>query len=146
MIRFVRCIFVRDSGELALESSMNMEQPSLLMIPYTKVMMGVFLFHAKPTSALMIGLGGGSMVQHIQKFHAGITMDAVDIDPEIVRLAQEYFAVRPDERLRLHAADGFDFIAHCENRYDILFMDAFLKPSEETDSTGTPMRLKTMAF
>ena len=25
-------------------------------------------------------------------------------------------------------------------------MDAFLKPSEETDSTGTPLRLKTLTF
>lgn len=138
--------FVRDNGDLALESSVNIKKPSLLLIPYTRIMMGALLFHPKPQTALMIGLGGGAMPHHIQAFHDDLSLDAVDIDPEIVRIAKEYFLLRPDENLRLYAADGFDFIANCENQYDILFMDAFLKPSEDTDSTGTPMRLKTMEF
>ena len=138
--------FVRDNGDLALESSVNTKKPSLLLIPYTRIMMGALLFHPKPKTALMIGLGGGAMPHHIQAFHDDLRLDAVDIDPEIVRIAKEYFLLRPDEHLRLHAADGFDFIDNCENEYDILFMDAFLKPSEDTDSTGTPVRLKTMDF
>ena len=48
--------------------------------------------------------------------------------------------------LRLHVADGFDFIERCADQYDILFMDAFLKPSADTDATGTPLRLKTLGF
>ena len=138
--------FIRDNGDLALESSLNIQKPSLLLVPYTRIMMGALLFHPKPTRALMIGLGGGAMPHHIQAFHSEIGLDAVDIDPEVVRIAQDYFLLRPNEKLRLHAADGFDFIEKCTNTYDILFMDAFLKPSEETDSTGTPMRLKTMSF
>lgn len=138
--------FVRDNGDLALESSVNIKKPSLLLVPYTRIMMGALLFHPKPKSALMIGLGGGAMPHHMQAFHEDLRLDAVDIDPEIVRIAKEYFLLRPDENLRLHAADGFNFIARCENEYDILFMDAFLKPSEDTDSTGTPTRLKTMDF
>lgn len=138
--------FVRDNGDLALESSVNIKNPSLLLIPYTRIMMGALLFHPNPKTALMIGLGGGAMPHHMQAFHDDLRLDAVDIDPEIVRIAKEYFLLQPDENLRLHAADGFDFIDDCENEYDILFMDAFLKPSEETDSTGTPVRLKTMSF
>lgn len=138
--------FVRDNGDLALESSVNLRKPSLLLIPYTRIMMGALLFHPNPKTALMIGLGGGAMPHHIQAFHDDLSLDAVDIDPQIVNIAKEYFFLNPDENLRLHAADGFDFIARCENQYDILFMDAFLKPSGTTDSTGTPIRLKTMSF
>lgn len=138
--------FVRDSGQMVLESAMDMKEPSLLRVPYTQVMMGALLFHPNPSSTLMIGVGGGSMPQYMQAYYPKIHMDAVDIDPEVIRIAQTHFSVQPSNTLVLHEADGFHFIDSCTERYDILFMDAFLKPSEETDATGTPLRLKTMSF
>ena len=138
--------FVRDSGQMVLESAIDMKEPSLLRVPYTQVMMGAFLFHPSPKSTLMIGVGGGSMPQYMQAYYPKIYMDAVDIDPEVIRIAKTYFSVQPSSTLVLHEADGFYFIDSCTEKYDILFMDAFLKPSEDTDATGTPLRLKTMKF
>ena len=138
--------FVRDSGQMVLESAMDMKEPSLLRVPYTQVMMGALLFHSAPTSTLMIGVGGGAMPQYMQSYYPNVHMDAVDIDPEVIRIAKTYFSVQPTSTLKLHEADGFDFIENCKDQYDILFMDAFLKPSEDTDATGTPLRLKTMSF
>ena len=138
--------FVRDTGELALESSIHKKEPSLLQVPYTQIMMGALLFHSAPTTSLMIGLGGGGMPHYLQHYHPYLKQEVVDIDSEIVRIAQEYFALTPDASLHFYAADGFDVIRECHNTYDILFMDAFLKPSEDTDSTGTHKRLKTVEF
>jgi spermidine synthase len=42
--------------------------------------------------------------------------------------------------------DGFEYLKKTESRYDVIYMDAFLKPSGNTDETGVPLRLKTIQF
>ena len=66
-----------------------------------------------------------------------MTVDAVDIDPAIIDIAKRYFALKTGNGLTLHTADGFAFIAEGKRKYDIIYMDAFLKPSVDTDPTGT---------
>lgn len=138
--------FVRDSGEVVLESSVDMQNPTHLIIPYSQVMMGTFVIRPEPKSALMIGVGGGAMIHYLQAYFPEITMDAVDIDPEIIGVAQMYFGIQSSSNLKLHSEDGFKFIAEGDQKYDVVYMDAFLKPSVETDPTGTHLRLKTLSF
>jgi spermidine synthase len=138
--------FVRDSGEIVLESSVDMRSPSQLIIPYSQVMMGTFVIQPEPKSALMVGVGGGAMIHYLQAYFPEIKMDAVDIDPEIISVAEKYFGIQNTSTLKLHAEDGFKFIAEGTHKYDVVYMDAFLKPSVETDPTGTHLRLKTLSF
>jgi spermidine synthase len=42
--------------------------------------------------------------------------------------------------------DGFDYFKQNQKQYDVIYLDAFLQPTEETDSTGNPLKLKTLAF
>ena len=58
--------FVRDSGQIVLESSLDMTNPSLLIVPYTRVMMGAFILQPNTRNTLMIGLGGGAMAHFLQ--------------------------------------------------------------------------------
>ena len=50
-------------------------------------------------------------------------------------------------RLRLFTEDGFAYLKRdLPHRYDMIWMDAFLQPTQETDSTGSPLNLKTRDF
>ena len=138
--------FVRDSGDVVLESSVDMKNPDELVVPYTQVMMAAQLCQPKANSALMIGVGGGGMLHYLQAYFPTMIVDAVDIDPMIINIAERYFSLKPSDSLRLHVADGFQFIAESKAQYDIVFMDAFLKPAVDTDPTGTHLRLKTLTF
>ena len=138
--------FVRDSGEVVLESSVDMSRPYDLMVPYTQVMMAAQLYRPKAQNALMVGVGGGGMLHYFQAYFPQLNVDAVDIDPAIIDVAQRYFALSAAPSLELHTADGFLFIEKGDKKYDIIFMDAFLKPSVDTDPTGTHLRLKTLSF
>ena len=138
--------FVRDTGEVVLESSVDTARPYELMVPYTQVMMAAHLFNPKSQSALLIGVGGGGMLHYLRAFFSDMTVDAVDIDPAIIDIAKRYFALKTGNGLTLHTADGFAFIAEGKRKYDIIYMDAFLKPSVDTDPTGTHLRLKTLSF
>lgn len=139
-------IFVRDSGEEAYESQVNLRSPHVLYFSYLKHMFASYLFKQEHERVMIVGLGGGSMVHFLQKHDPEVNVEAIEIDPLVVELAERYFAVRQNDKVRLVIADAFDFLKRTRNKYDTIYMDAFLKPSAETDSTGVPLQLRTQQF
>jgi spermidine synthase len=142
--------FVRDDGTLALQTRLNLARPDLLMVPYTRTMFASYLFHPRPSRVLIVGVGGGAMIRFLERREPELLIDAVDIDPEVVAIADRYFATRPTQRIRILAADGYHFIRSTDGAaaptYDVIYLDAFLRPSEETDRAGSPLRLKQAPF
>lgn len=140
--------FVSDDGREHIESRMDVARPEWLILPYARTMFASYLFVPAPRRVLLIGLGAGSMVRFLEHYDARVEVDAVDIDPVVVDVARDYFGTRPSERVHLLVRDGFDHIESTEARYDVIYLDAFLKPVPEaqadTDASGVPRRLKTI--
>lgn len=139
-------IFVRDNGEEAFESQVNLKSPHVLRFSYLQHMFTNYLFQPRQSKVLIVGLGGGSMVHFLRKYDPEVTVDAVEIDPVVVQLAERYFGLRPQKNVKLIVADGFDYFAKTQSKYDTIYMDAFLKPSADTDETGVPLKLRTIEF
>lgn len=139
-------VFVRDNGQEAGETMLDLKNPHQLLIPYTRAMFAGYLFRPRPEKVLIVGLGGGAMVQFLKHHQPELQVHAIDIDPEVIRIADEYFGTKPTDNIRITAVDGFEYLKETDNRYDVVFMDAFLKPSSDTDGTGVPLRLKTIKF
>ena len=90
---------------------------------------------------LIVGLGGGSMVHYLQQTDPGVKIDAVEIDPLVVKLAADMFGTKPSENVNIVTADGLKFIADAKDQtYDVIYMDAFLKPSADDRRHGRPAR------
>ena len=138
--------FVRDNGQEAVQSRVDLSAPHTLMSPYARGMFATYLYQPQPRRVLIVGLGGGAMVRFLSHYEPQVLIDAVEIDPAVVRLAAEYFGVRSEGNVRVHTADAVAFVESATERYDLILMDAFLRPSDETDTTGVPSRLKTDAF
>jgi spermidine synthase len=139
-------VFVRDNGEEVVETMINMRAPHELMAEYCRAMFASYLFQPKPKRVLIIGLGGGAMVHFLEHYDPEVKIDAVEIDPAVVKLAEKYFKTRPTKNVNIVTDDGLRYLEKPESRYDVVYMDAFLKPSQETDSTGVPRRMKTVEF
>jgi spermidine synthase len=105
-----------------------------------------YLYQPQPRRVLIVGLGGGAMVRFLTHHEPQVQVDAVEIDPAVVRLADEYFGVRSGGNVRVLTADAVMFVESTAERYDLILMDAFLRPSSDTDATGVPTRLKTLEF
>jgi spermidine synthase len=73
-----------------------------------------------PQSALIIGLGAGPMATALAS--KGVEVVVVEIDPEVVRLAGEYF----DFRGKAVAADGRRYLQRNDRKWDLVFVDAYL--------------------
>lgn len=143
---FRELLFVRDDGKEVRQSGLNLDAPHKLTSPYARVMFASYLFKPRQERVLIIGLGGGSMVRFLNHHEPDLHVDVVEIDPVVVRLADEYFDARAGDHVNIMTTDGFDYLRETEQRYDVIYFDAFLKPSEDTDDSGVPRKLKTIAF
>ena len=138
--------FVRDDGHEVVQSRVNLSEPQTLVSPYAHRMFASYLYQPLPRRVLIVGLGGGAMVRFLTHHEPQVQIDAVEIDPAVVRLADQYFGVRSGGNVHVHTVDAVTFVESAANRYDLILMDAFLRPSSDTDTTGVPTRLKTLEF
>ena len=86
-----------------------------------------------------IGLGTGSFPRVLTRLVPDATVDSVEIDPVVARVAREYFQYRESPRHRTAIADGRMFLTQPGPPYDLIILDAF-------NSTGTPFHLTTREF
>jgi spermidine synthase len=55
-----------------------------------------------------------------------VEVDAVEIDPEVVRVAQDFFALpKSDPRLHVHIADARPWLASQQAKWDLVHVDLF---------------------
>lgn len=138
--------FVRDNGVEAVQSRINLARPQTLLSPYAHGMFASYLYQPQPKRVLIVGLGGGAMVRFLTHHEPQVQIDAVEIDPAVVSIADRFFDVRSGGNVRIHTADAVKFVEQTTDRYDVILMDAFLRPSGDTDATGVPSELKTLEF
>jgi spermidine synthase len=139
-------MFVRDTQEEVVESSLDLKQPSKLLVPYTRFMFMSYAFRPQQEKVLIVGLGGGSMIHFLRRYDPDVIIDVVEIDPKVVEIADQYFGVRTGDHVKIITMDGVKYLLNTTTKYDVIYMDAFLKPSPQTDSTGVPLLMKTSQF
>jgi spermidine synthase len=107
------------------QSGVDLEDPSRLRLPYTRYVPVATLFPAGVGRVLVVGLGGGSIPRWFRDKLPDAIVDVVEIDPEVVRVAERYFGLRPDTSLRVRVGDGRLFPARSQDRYDLIVLDAY---------------------
>ena len=75
----------------------------------------------------LIGLAAGTMARQYTEVHGPIPIDGVEIDPDIIRVGEEYFAM-DQPNLTPIAADGRAYLAHTDHRYTVIGIDAYRLP------------------
>lgn len=132
--------FVVD-GVHYIESRWDRQHPRSLDLDYTRTMMAGFLLAPEAQKVLMIGLGGAQISNYLYDRFESMEIDAVDIDPEVIRLARRYFGIVESPRYRTHAADGRLFVEQAppETKWDMIILDAFR-------GVFVPFHLKTAEY
>jgi spermidine synthase len=81
-----------------------------------------------PRRILIVGLGGGSIPTALAEILPNATIDVVEIDPAVTRVARQYFDFKDGPKLKVTELDGRVFIKRAGRegkRYDIVMLDAF---------------------
>lgn len=138
----VRCMCFTRNCRVGRQSCMDMKRPDRFALNYTRMMMGALYLQPAPRSVLIIGLGGGTLPRALMKVLPNATIDTVEIDPAVVRVAKQYFDFKPDERVSVAEQDGRVFVKRAirqQRRYDLIMLDAF-------DHEYIPEHLLTQEF
>jgi predicted membrane-bound spermidine synthase len=78
-------------------------------------------------SMAIIGLAAGTIARQASAVYGPIEIDGFEIDPEIIRVGQEYFDMN-EPNLNAIAQDGRWGLEHSNKRYDIIGVDAYRPP------------------
>jgi len=87
----------------------------------------------EPREILVLGMGAGTSVKQYLHFFPKARIDAVEIDPEIIRIAKDepigkdkkYFGVKEGPRLNIFAADARPYLSRTKKKYDVIEVDMF---------------------
>ena len=66
------------------QSSMHLDDPFATDIEYVSYLHVTVAVKPDPARALVIGLGGGSIVKQLWRDHPDLHIDAVELDPEVL--------------------------------------------------------------
>lgn len=122
------------------QSALYPERPLHLELPYTRVAMVGLALVPPDGRILFVGLGGGAMPTYVREVLPRARIEAVEIDPLVVELAQEYFGLAPGPGLQVHVGDGRAFLEAAQTgSWDLIVLDAF-------SESGIPRALTTRPF
>lgn len=111
------------------------------------IVAGLALFEkikSSKVSLLLIGLGGGSLPMFIYSHFLQVHLTVVELDPDIVEVARNWFDFRESERMKLVVGDGIQFIKEASSaspsttKYDIVIFDVDSKDASKALSCPPP--------
>lgn len=78
----------------------------------------------RPASALVLGLGGGTVAHLLVRRFGPLPITGVDASPEIIAVAQEAFALA-ELPLTIVQADALQYVHHTEERFGYVAIDLY---------------------
>jgi spermidine synthase len=125
------------------QSTVDLADPSATPMEYIRFasLLGTAFGRPSPARALAVGLGGGGFVATAHAALPNATVEAVDVDATVVRVAREYFGLArlealPSPRLRLAVDDGGAYLERQQSAsIDCIFVDCYIAgvPSDHSD-------------
>src|ERR671916_1705355 len=112
-----------------IHSQMYKDKPEELVNTYTKYFHLGFLFNPNTQDVLFVGGGGFSGPKNFLSMYSDVRIDVVEIDPDVISAARDYFNLPVDNgsRLMIYNDDARNFLFKTEKKYDLIILDAFSK-------------------
>ena len=75
---------------------------------------------------LLLGVAGGSVVKTlVDEIEYKDRITGVEIDPDMIQVANEYFNLNQIKQLELVIDDAFEFVLKTKDKYDLIIIDIF---------------------
>jgi spermidine synthase len=143
--RYHRLLVVEDESsrflrfDSSFQSGMYLDDPFRTRFVYSDYLHLGLAYNPRATKVLVVGLGGGSTQKRIWRDFRDVEVTTVELDPEVVETAYEWFELPRDPRLDVAVDDGRRFLQRTDERYDVIMVDAFY-------ADGVPFHLTTLEF
>lgn len=107
------------------ESTYNPRDPTEMPAVYTQFATAGLAYTKKLKRAVVIGMGGGRTTWYLSHYLPAVQVTGVELDPEIVKIADKYFDVREGGNLKIVNRDGRIFMRRTKEKYDYIAVDAY---------------------
>lgn len=137
-----RCMNFNEIEGQGRQTCFELDDPQRMVFEYTRMMTSALFVKPDPESVLIVGLGGGTLPTSLHKLLPAATIDTVELDPAVIKVAQRYFGYEIGPRQRVFVEDGRQYVERAlrEGRhYDMIMLDAF-------DVDYIPAHLLTVEF
>lgn len=110
------------------ESVYDRRDPRALPVTYTRYLTVALAYVDKLDSLLEIGLGGGRTVAYLNLHMPEVPITSVELDPDVIDLAEVYFDLTPNDTLTLVERDGRIHLLRDRTQHDVIMVDAYRGP------------------
>jgi predicted membrane-bound spermidine synthase len=116
-----------NQGQLVLDSeNTNYSYGSLQRILRLGLKTIGFRQIKKMDSILVLGVAGGSVIKTlVDEIQYKGTITGVEIDAEVIQIANRYFNLDAIPKLNLVVADAFEYVFQTNFKYDLIIVDVF---------------------
>lgn len=123
-----RCLVFPSGKKDREQSCVDVSDPDRLIFPYVRMTFAGLLLNPSPKNILVIGLGGGSIPTTLSHLYPEATVDAVEIDPAVLRVAEQFFNFKETDKLKVHLVDARVYVKRSlltHGQFDLIILDAF---------------------
>jgi len=94
-----------------------------------------------PLRTLTLGAGGCVFPLYLERRYPGSRNEVVEIDPEVLEVAERFFDLGEDSEIKRVVADARNYVSYLQGRqlFDLIYLDAF-------NSFSIPYHLTTVEF
>jgi len=110
------------------QSVMLKDAPFELAAQYSQFYDLAFVFNPSLRRALMLGGGAYVYPRYFINRYESLTLDVIEIDEGLTRIARQFFQLTENPRLRIIHEDGRVYLNRQGDTYDAIFLDAFNAP------------------
>ena len=129
--RFQRIVMTRSGADLRLFLDGDLQFSSLDEYRYHEALVHpAMALHPAPRRILLMGAGDGLALREVLRWPDVETVDVVELDPEVIKLARRQPLLRRlnadslrDPRVQLHFGDAYAHLRSHHSRYDVVIAD-----------------------
>ena len=110
------------------ETVYDRSDPRLLPAEYTRYLTLALVYPEEVASLLEIGLGGGRTTAYLNLHMPDLAIHSVELDPDVIELAEKYFDLETDENFQVTARDGRIHLVRDSTKHDVILVDAYRGP------------------
>jgi spermidine synthase len=86
------------------------------------------LLDRQPRRLAILGNAGGTVARAFAQYWPNVVIDGVEIDPAVSKAGRTYLGMSDNPRLHVHDADARPFLRRTDERYDLIYVDAYHQP------------------
>jgi spermidine synthase len=106
-------------------SAMDKAEPYRHVLEYTGMMIMGTGYVENPKTALLIGLGGGTVANYMRKYYPDMKITVVELDKTVLECSQKFFDFKTGGNMKAVLQDGRRFLMKDKEKFDIIFLDAY---------------------